>query len=107
MTIKNLTTENFADTVGLSSVPVIVDYWAEWCGPCRMVGPILDQMSDDYPDAMFAKVNVDEEPSISGGITSIPTLRVYVGGEVVKTIVGAKPRPALEHDLAEFINADV
>lgn len=107
MAVHSLTSENFTDTVELSTSTVIVDFWAEWCGPCKMVAPILDQMSEDYPDIMFAKVNVDEEPSLSGGITSIPTLRVYVGGEVVKTLVGAKPRPALEKDLAEYLNADV
>ena len=101
-----VTTANFEEVVLKSSTPVLVDFWAEWCGPCRAVGPILDQIADEHGDKIkIVKLNTDEESAIAikYGITSIPTLNVFVNGEVVKTIIGAKPKPALLKELEGFI----
>ena len=83
-----------------------MDFWAEWCGPCRAVGPILDQIGEENADKLtIMKLNVDDNPQTAAKyqITSIPAMKVYRGGEVVKTVIGAKPKPALESDLAEFL----
>lgn len=102
---KDVTDASFADDVLLSDKPVIVDFWAEWCGPCKMVAPILTEIAAENDGIVVAKLNVDENPqtAASYGITSIPTMNVYKGGQVVKTIIGAKPKAALLADLADFL----
>ena len=106
MAATHVTDSTFADTVLSSSTPVLVDFWAEWCGPCKMVAPILDEISAAHGDKItIVKLNVDENPATAAqyGVTSIPTMNVYQGGQVVKQIIGAKPKAALLADLADFI----
>jgi thioredoxin 1 len=101
-----VTDDSFDTDVINSAKPVLVDYWAEWCGPCRMVAPILEEIASEHADKLtIAKLNVDENPKAAAmaGVTSIPTLAVYSGGEVVKMIIGAKPKQSLLADLAEFL----
>lgn len=103
---KQVTDASFTDDVLMSDKPVIVDFWAEWCGPCKMVAPILEEIAKDHDSIVVAKLNVDENPqtAASYGITSIPTMNVYQGGQIVKTIIGAKPKAALLADLAPYLS---
>jgi thioredoxin 1 len=103
---KIVTDASFADDVLMSEKPVVVDFWAEWCGPCKMVAPILEEIAAEHDGIVIAKMNVDENPTTpaSYGITSIPTMNVYQGGQIVKTIIGAKPKAALLADLAPYLS---
>ncbi|GAB2456712.1 thioredoxin 1 [Conyzicola lurida] len=105
-TALDVTDATFTDEVLNSEDTIMVDFWAEWCGPCRAVSPILDQIASEHSSKIkIVKLNVDDNPQIAMKyqITSIPAMKVFKGGEVVKTIIGAKPKPAIEADLAEFL----
>lgn len=106
MTAKATSSATFEQDVLKADGPVLVDFWAEWCGPCRMVSPVLDQIQSENSDKItIVKLNVDENPDLAMQyqITSIPAMKVFKDGEVATTIIGAKPKPALEQDLAEFL----
>jgi len=106
MSTKDVTDATFQAEVLEAEKPIMVDFWAEWCGPCRAVSPILDKIAEENADKLsIVKLNVDDNPEIAMkyGITSIPAMYVFKGGEVVKRVIGAKPKPALEADLAEFL----
>ena len=97
MSVQTITKENFDETVLHAGKPVLVDFWAEWCGPCRMVSPIVDEIAEERDDIVVGKVNVDEqgELAVRFGVMSIPTLLVFKGGELVQTAVGARPKDAI------------
>ena len=106
MSAKAVTEETFQSDVLEHDKPIMVDFWAEWCGPCRAVSPILDKIAEENVGKLdIVKLNVDDNPAIAEkyNITSIPAMYVFQNGEVVKRVIGAKPKPALEADLAEFL----
>ena len=103
---KSVTDDTFQSEVLDSSDTIMVDFWAEWCGPCRAVSPILDAIAEEHADKIkIVKLNVDDNPQMAMKyqITSIPRMMVFRNGEVVKSVLGAKPKPALEAELAEFL----
>jgi thioredoxin 1 len=104
--VKTVTDADFEVEVLKSEKPVLVDFWAEWCGPCRQVSPILEEIAAENADKItVVKLNVDESPDVPReyGILQIPTLNIYSGGEVVKQIIGAKPKAVMIREIAEFL----
>jgi thioredoxin 1 len=104
--LLELTTDTFDEEVGSSELPLLVDFWAEWCGPCKMVAPVLEQIAvENAGKIRLAKLNVDDAPEVAQryGIMSIPTLLVFRDGQATKRIVGAKGKGQLLQDLAEYL----
>jgi thioredoxin 1 len=96
---KSVTDDSFQADVLDSTDTIMVDFWAEWCGPCRAVSPILDAIASEHAD----KIKIVKQMAMKYQITSIPAMKVFRGGEVVKTVIGARPKPAIEAELAEFL----
>lgn len=94
MSVIHITKDNFQQEVMNSEKPVLLDFWAAWCGPCRMVAPVLDEIAAEHPEIKVGKINVDEEPSLANefAVMSIPSLFVLKDGEVVSQAVGARPK---------------
>ena len=98
--------DNFEAEVIAASGKVLVDFWAEWCGPCRMIGPVLEDMSGDYPDVKFVKLNVDEAPAVAQqfSVMNIPTILAFENGELKQRVVGAMARAKLVEELGPFLS---
>ena len=97
MAVVTITKENFEQEVLQSEKPVLLDFWASWCGPCRMLSPIVDEVAEERTDVKVGKVNVDEQPELAGefGVMSIPTLLVFEQGKLVRQAVGARPKASV------------
>ena len=103
MATVQITNGNFQDEVVNSDKPVLLDFWAVWCGPCQMVGPIVEELSEEHPELKFGKVNTDEEPELARqfGINAIPTLILFKDGKPVATQTGALPKQGLEQFIVQ------
>ena len=102
----NVTDSTFHDEVLNSEKAVLVDFWATWCGPCKMVAPVLEEIAAEHGDKLtIAKLNIDENPQIARDyqVMSIPTMTVFSGGKPVKSIIGAKPKGAILSDLSDYL----
>jgi thioredoxin 1 len=104
--VVEITDASFEEDVLRSEKPVVVDFWAPWCGPCRAVAPILEQLSAEHAGVRFAKVNIDENPQWASryGVLSIPTAILFAGGEPRETVVGARPRSHYERVWADWLD---
>jgi len=104
VSLQDVTDETFEEVVLGASGPVLVDFWAEWCPPCRVLTPILEKIAEAHPEITIVKLNADDNPcaAMAYHALSLPTMKVFEGGEVVKTMVGAKPQGAIEADLAAY-----
>ena len=99
--VKTLTDANFDSEIADAALPMIVDFWAPWCGPCRMVGPVVEEIAGDHADkVLVGKVNVDENPATASkfGIMSIPTIILFKDGQAAKKVIGARPKADLERE---------
>ena len=106
--VREVTDQTFDAEVLQAAMPVLVDFWAPWCGPCKMLRPIVAEIAGEYRGKLkVAAVNVDENPAVSQrhGVTSIPTLLVFSGGAILHTIIGAKPKPLLVAELEPFLSS--
>ena len=104
--VTNLSDATFDEAVSAEGAPVLVDFWAEWCGPCKMIAPILEEIADEQGESLqIAKLNVDEANDVARRyeVMSIPTLILFKDGEPVKRIIGAKPKQALLDDIVEYL----
>ena len=103
MAVAHVTNENFDSEVLQSDKPVFIDFWASWCGPCQMVAPVVEELSEEIADVKFAKVNVDEQPELARQfqVMSIPTMVLLKEGKVVDTTIGAQPK----EDIAKFVHS--
>lgn len=104
--IKTVTDETFDSVVLASPRPVIVECWAQWCGPCHQLSPVLEAIAAEHSDRVdVVKLNIDENPAAyqRSGVLAVPTMNVFSGGEIVKQVVGAKPKSALLRDFADFL----
>jgi len=104
--VADVTDSTFAEVVLKSAKPVVVDYWADWCAPCRQLSPILDELAGEYSDKItFVKMdtNVNPQVPLQQGVLGLPTVQVFVGGEVVKSFTGAKPKSTLLKALEEYL----
>ena len=105
-TVQDVTDSDFGDVVLKSDKPVLVDYWADWCGPCKQISPIIEELAGEYGDKMqFVKLDTNENPQTPANnmVRGLPTLQVYVGGELVKSVTGAKSKSALLKMLDEYL----
>lgn len=102
MSLVTITKENFNEEVGNFGETVLVDFWADWCGPCKMISPVVDQIAEEYAQYKVGKINVDEQPELAASfnVTSIPTFAVFKGGKLVKTSVGVMPK----NDILDLLN---
>lgn len=106
--VPQVTDASFAAEVEQSPLPVLVDFWAEWCGPCRMMNPVLEQFVDEHGEQVkVVKLNIDENPEVTARfrVMSIPTMMVFEKGDVVKQLTGARPKARLEEDLSQWVAA--